>query len=137
MKKTLLIISILFAAACGGKSDSETMDPCQDPCKDGKRAAHDCESMADQVSKAMSSAPDMTEDAVAQARGIMADQCTSAAWSQELIDCMAMATGPEEGEQCVEMMSEEQKTSFVESMDGMNGGGDEGMDGGGDEGGME
>lgn len=125
MKKILFAMSILFVAACGGGSKGETMDP----CKEGKMAHMDCEGMADNVAKSMSEAPDMTEDAIAQARGIMLDQCTSMAWSQESIDCMAMATGPEEGEKCADMLTEEQKSSFMEAMNGpMDGGGDDGME---------
>jgi len=125
MNKTLFVMSILFAAACGGKSKGgDTMDPCKD------HMMMTCDSMADSVANAMTATGDMPAESVDQARGIMADQCSSMAWSQEIIDCMGMAKSEGEGEQCANMMSEEQRSSLMDAMNMDGGGGmDDGMDG--------
>jgi len=132
--RALLIAGLLFAAACGGKSDSETMDPCKDPCKDQKMAAMTCDGMADAVAAATTAAGEIPQDAVATVRGVFVDECVTNDWSQESIDCVAAATNNEQGQSCVQGLSEEQKTSFRAAMDTAV----EGMDGGGgEEGGME
>ena len=135
MKTIIFLSSLVFAAACGGKSKGDSMDPCKDPCKDQPQAAMTCDGMADKAAETtMTLAPGYGEEDLAEEHGIMVDQCTSMAWSQEAIDCRAAATSTEENEQCHGMLSEEQQTSFNNAMHaaifgGMeDGGGEEGMD---------
>ena len=116
----LAFLGAIVLAACGPKGGGAATDPCKDPCA-GKKAAMTCDQMAANITTAMRTSGEFSDEVLAGMEGMFAAQCTDMAWSQDTIDCMGMAANEDDGERCMAAMTPEQQESLDEAFDAAEG----------------